>query len=393
MPPYGHNSDVERKRVLVIGMLDSVHFARWLKQFDDQNIDFYILSSKKFRKVNPLLVALSSETHSAKYKFLPFFSSPLMLGYLDFTLFVLSRKFFGFDLRSRYLSVLLKICRFDFVHALEIQGAGYLVSSVDPVLYKNSKVIITNWGSDIYFFKDIPDHRLQIKLTLSIADYYSAECVRDYDLARDLGFDGIDLPCIPNAGGFDLCEKFEGLPITSERTQVLIKGYGNTFGRAELVVKLIPHLVEKYPTFTFHFYSVTEDTLQLLNKLDTDLISRIKITTARNKLSHTEMILEFSKSRIYIGCSTSDGISTSFLEALLTGCYPIQTDTSCANEWLQKGAIASIIPLESDALLNAIEMAICEDENVNQAAKANRRVAENHLNYEVIKQQSLVFYS
>ena len=49
---------IHRKRVLVIGMLDSIHLARWLGQFVDDEIDFAILASKKYRKLHPLTISL-----------------------------------------------------------------------------------------------------------------------------------------------------------------------------------------------------------------------------------------------------------------------------------------------------------------------------------------------
>jgi glycosyltransferase involved in cell wall biosynthesis len=39
----------------------------------------------------------------------------------------------------------------------------------------------------------------------------------------------------------------------------------------------------------------------------------------------------------YIGLSTSDGISTSMIEAMSQGAIPIQSNTSCGNEWLTSG--------------------------------------------------------
>lgn len=392
MSSIGPQKGLQRKKVLVIGMLDSVHFARWLKQFENQNIDFFIFASKKYRKMNPILLSIATETTSAKFKHILFQRFLFISGYLDFVFFELTRKFLRKDLRSWFLSHFLKINKFDFIHALELQGAGYLVSSLKSEIFSGSQIIITNWGSDIYFYKSDPKHKVLIARTLALADFYSAECIRDYSLARELGFSGIDLPCIPNAGGFDVRGTVSSYPIPANRKQVLIKGYGNTFGRAQLVIELLPDLLQKYPQFNFHFYSVTDDIYNLLSELPIEIFSRLKITTARNKLTHSEMISEFGKSRIYVGCSASDGISTSFLEALITGCYPIQTNTSCANEWVDRGASASIIPLDGETLMREIERALLDDHLVNQAAIANFQVAQNYLSFSVIQRQSLKFY-
>ena len=393
MSPSSLKTEPPRKRVLVIGMLDSIHFARWLAQFEDQNIDFVILASKKFRHINPHLTSLLSGKQIAKYEFPSFGLLPVISGYLDFITFVMMRRIFGLDLRSKHLGYILRKSNFHYLHALEIQGAGYLISSVNAELYSGSKVILTNWGSDIYFYQNESNQKALIQRALAKADYYSAECIRDYDLARQLGFNGIDLPCIPNAGGFNLNGSIGNYSLTSDRKQILIKGYGNTFGRVDLFIQQLPLIASAFPDIYFHFYSVTEDTLKLLKNVCGEFSSRVRITTAKEKLTHSEMISEFERSRIYVGCSESDGISTSFLESLITGCYPIQTNTSCANEWVKKGAIASIIPLEDVALFREINRALLDDDHVNRAAIANRQVADIHLGLDVIREQSLKFYS
>jgi glycosyltransferase involved in cell wall biosynthesis len=45
----------------------------------------------------------------------------------------------------------------------------------------------------------------------------------------------------------------------------------------------------------------------------------------------------FASSRIYVGISLSDGISTSLLEAMAMGAFPIQTSTACVDEWFADG--------------------------------------------------------
>jgi hypothetical protein len=379
----------DRTQVLLIGMLDSIHVARWLSQFKDSSIDFLIFPSKKFRKIHPELVTLSQYNN---YKIFGLPRTKRIAGYLDFVKYVLPVKM-GFETgRQRALSKILRHKSFDFIHALELQGAGYLVDSLDVELLRNPSLIVTNWGSDIYFFKKFPDHEKRIKSLLAKADYYSAECERDYQLARNLNFSGIDLPCIPNAGGFDLVSSPQELSLPSHRKQILIKGYGGIFGRADLPISILESVAEEFPSYLFHFYSVTEDVQLLLDQLPEKLHSRIRITTVRQRITHPEMLREFQKSRIYIGCSESDGVSTSFLEALITGTYPIQTGTSCANEWVIKGAVASIVELTESSLLTAIRGALSGDSLVDDASRVNLSIGKKHLSKEVIAQHAQQFY-
>ena len=379
----------DRTQVLLIGMLDSIHVARWLTQFKDSSIDFFVFPSKKFRKIHPELVTLS-KCNNFKIFGLP--HTERISGYLDFVRFILPSKIGFKNRRQRALSKILLGRKFDYVHALELQGAGYLVDSLDVKLLRHPSLIVTNWGSDIYFFKKFPDHERRIKSLLGKADYYSAECERDYQLARNLNFSGADLPCIPNAGGFDLVGSSQELPLPSHRKQILIKGYGGIFGRADLPISILELIAEEFPSYLFHFYSVTEDVQLLLNQLPDKLLSRIRITTVKQRIAHSEMLREFQKSRIYIGCSESDGVSTSFLEALTTGTYPIQTGTSCANEWVMKGAVASIIELTESSLLSAIREALSGDSVVDDASRVNFSISKKYLSNEVIAHSAQLFY-
>ena len=45
---------------------------------------------------------------------------------------------------------------------------------------------------------------------------------------------------------------------------------------------------------------------------------------------HDEILRQFGRARLYLGISISDAISTSVLEAMSMGAFPIQTDTSCS---------------------------------------------------------------
>jgi glycosyltransferase involved in cell wall biosynthesis len=184
--------------------------------------------------------------------------------------------------------------------------------------------------------------------------------------------------------------KNEVLP--SKRSQIIVKGYGGIFGRAQIIISLIPNLVARFPEITFFIYSVTDDVLKLINDLSHDIRAKIIIHQVSNPVPHEKLLEEFSKSRIYIGCSISDGISTSFLESLICGSYPIQTNTSCANEWIELGAVASIIPLNSEILLNEVLKSLSDDAYVNVAAIENRKIAERYLSKEVIKLKAAEFY-
>jgi hypothetical protein len=380
------------RRVLVVGMLDSVHFARWLWQFRDEEIDFSIFAAKKYRNLNPLLVSLLNSNETAHFKLVSNRVLGLLSGYLDYIKYEVFDRQGASRIRKKSLSRIVSQNTFDFIHALEIQGAGYLLTQFSKSQLAGSKVILTNWGSDIYFFKEQPGHLELIKKSLAMADFYSAECHRDYVLARQLGFSGHELPCIPNAGGFNLNQLSTPLSKASTRLQIMIKGYGGRFGRAEIPISLIPKIDELFPEFTYLIYSATEDIVDLVESLPPALQKKIRLSSVRERISREDFLEEFANSRVYIGCSNSDGISTSFLEALVHGAYPIQTNTSCAEEWVQKGFIATLVNLNSTQLFEAVQEALSNNNLVDLAAVQNSDLSMRHLEYKSLQVQALTFY-
>jgi glycosyltransferase involved in cell wall biosynthesis len=373
-------------------MLDSIHVGRWLEQFQSEEIDFLLYPSKKFRSIHPRIMALLECQSIASYGMLQKISPKLYAGFLDYLINVMPQAKFNLNRRASNLRRLSRRHRFDFIHCLEIQGAGYLLDeALSGFRNHDFKVIVTNYGSDIYYFKRYPNHLEKIVSVLKNADFYSAECNRDYVLAQELGFIGVNLPCIPNAGGFELRRDSDFVK-PSERLNVIIKTYGGIFGRGDLAIAAVSKILEKFPEIKVLFFSVTEELVASIVKLQNIFPNRIRFATVGAPLDPTELKLEFLKSRVYVGCSVSDGISTSFLNALVSGTYPIQTDTSCANEWVDNGSVASIIPLDVSKLESEIEMALSNDALVDRAEKANYRVALKYLDKNIVSAKAKLFY-
>jgi len=382
----------KRKTVLVIGMADSIHVARWLKQFVDENIDFFLVPSRKYRNINWELDTLFQSKSIARFNVITPLKINFLQGYLDFLKYEILAKIFKRHTRSNNLIKLVKRYNFTHIHVLELQGAGYLLNHVPKILLSKSKIIVTNYGSDIYFYKNSAKDVDLIRKTLSLADFYSAECERDYALAQEFGFKGRNLPCIPNAGGFDLSKYRADFIPPSKRNQIIIKGYGGVFGRADIPIKLIEEIATEFPTVDFLIYSLTKELESIINGFPPNLKQRVKVSKVSSRLKHHRIIHEFMQSRIYVGCSESDGVSTSFLESLITGAYPIQTSTSCASEWVSRGAICSIVPLDADQVLQSIRKALQSNQLVDRASEENFKIAQKYLNYEVIQEDALKFY-
>ena len=100
----------------------------------------------------------------------------------------------------------------------------------------------------------------------------------------------------------------------------------------------------------------------------------------------------FNRARIYLGCSISDGISTSFLEALSHGVYPIQTNTSCANEWVEKGIHASLVSLDVDQISTELLSRAANWQGLEKLSSHNLEVARALLDPTSIQAKARTFY-
>ena len=381
---------MERRKILIIGMFDSIHLARWLSQFENEKIDFVLFPSKKFKYVNYDLLKLVTSQKIASYRFAKPYFVFKYIGFMDYFL-VSIFKLLKLNLKLLFLRRITHKNIFDYIHAIELQGAAYLYDLLPEQIQDLTSLIVTNYGSDIQYFQNIPEHQDKIRSVLSKADFYSAECQRDYESALKLGFKGKFLPCIPNAGGFKN-EIFElNLVPSNERNLIMAKCYGGTFGLGELIIDALERFLRNNTDVKIVMHSVTDDLLNKSKDLRVSFPNQVVIYTVREKIPRHKILDYLSKSRIYIGASRSDGVSTSFLEALCLGAFPIQTDTSCASEWIELGFFGSIIRPDTSEIFTAINVSYFDKELENKRAQ-NLENAKRYLSYDLIQLQAIKFY-
>ena len=385
------------QKVLVVCMFDSIHSARWLSQFSgDQNVEILLFPSKKFRRLNSEFSSILKQNSNIRLPRFERLIPRFLLGYYSYLRYeALPKKLFSNQnyLRTRALKRIYVAYLPNIIHALEIQGAGYLVSDMLKYSMRPDKAIITNWGSDIYYFGKEESERLRIIECLNYFSHYSAECQRDYEMALSLDFKGSLLPCMPNGGGIDLSQIESPTLLSSARNLLLVKAYGGTFGLGQISIEISKNVLRTLEKSKVFFYSVTDDLIAQVKDLEDLFPDRVEYSTVRKGLSHDSLIEKFKAARCYLGMSRSDGISTSFLEALTYGAFPIQTDTSCAAEWIDLGAIGYVANSKDVALImDKIQAVFLNNDLVDFAQSVNNEIARKYLNFEYVKSKAQIFY-
>jgi len=374
----------QRKRILIVGMADSVHLARWLSQFVDQYIDFTLFPSSPHRRIHPKIKEIIASPSNQMTVTI----QPSSMRWLALPLSALDIPFNNF-FRSKLLRHLIFNQKFDLIHVLELQHAGYLL--LDTKLTTTlPKVFLTNWGSDIYWFEQFPKHKAKIIQLLQIASHYSAECQRDIEIVGRLGYTGVTMPVIPNSGGINLDEIPKSLLPPSRRKKIMIKGYTGFVGRALLSLKACELVAEQLRGYEIVIYSASIKAR--IRALKLRHIHKVSVTILKKRTPHHRMIQHFSEARIYVGISLSDGISTSLLEAMATGCYPIQTDTSCANEWLTIDSAQTISDISVNSIGESIKYALDNDSEVDTRASSNMATIEARADSAKIQRIAHNFY-
>lgn len=374
------------KKIIFIAMQNSIHSERWIKQINKKNkIIFYPsvsgIKNKYFKKWTQINI-ISNYSSSKKIIF-----NYSLNKYLEKILITLIKRFRLKFIDIIFLFFIIKKYKPDYVHTLEFQHGAYLLLNLKKNYFfksflPNFEWITTNWGSDIFYFQKFNHHKKKIEEVLKSADYYSAECHRDYDIIKKYNHNLNLLPLMPNAGGLDL-EKIKQLrnKIKLEnRKTIIIKGYISKFGQADLVIKALFKISKLLKDYEIIFFSSSLKLVSLNKKLNYNKELNIKILRNSSKIDHNDMLKLFSKSKIYIGISRSDGISTSFLEALALGVFPIQSSTSCCNEWVIHKKTGYIVKKNNiNEIVNAIKFSLNNIKILNSSYRDNWFTVKNKL--------------
>jgi glycosyltransferase involved in cell wall biosynthesis len=213
-------------------------------------------------------------------------------------------------------------------------------------------------------------------------------------LAREYGLRGEALPVFPNTGGFDLekCEVLRAPGSISARKIILLKGYQTWAGRALSGLRALARcgdILRKYG-YSIAIFSAGSDVKIAAELFALETGVPVEIISS---CSHTEMLKKYGQARVYIGLSISDAISTSLLESMVMGAFPVQSCTACADEWIVDGQSGLIVPPEDvDLIEKALRLALTDDALVDRAESLNRETARKRLNSTIIQPKVIDFY-
>lgn len=383
MSPSADRSNVHR-RILIVGMHDSVHVSRWLNMIDRGHATILVFPvyhlerplagrsrhvrlSDISQNLGPgLWVVEPSDIHRKRDALIDLFH-----GYHRWRHSYLAETFAAAPGRLRECIERFKP---ELVHSMEVQLAGYLCLETARRMGRDFPPwILSNWGSDIALFRKLDEHQSRIRDVCRRIDYYLAECHRDQDVAREYGYRGPILPVIPASGGTDVASLAARVRVRpSARRKLLVKGYHGWSGRGLIALSAVAlaheHLRDHRIEISLSSTAVTDWMERMRTQLGLDIRSSPYLP------DHNHAIDRLAEARAVVGVGISDGISTTLLEAMAVGTLPIQSSTACADEWLEHGRSGFIVsPHDTKTIAEAIIAAVSNDELVDQAAEINLR--------------------
>ncbi|NUN65844.1 glycosyltransferase family 4 protein [Pseudanabaena biceps] len=384
-------------KVLIIAFADSIHTARWINQIDNPNYEIYLFPNHNNQKILSTFNTNVKIVKANIFKYLQYYLLKSINQIIHNKKYKDVNEHLYNVFRANLIHQFIQQKKPDIIHSLEFQNSCYLTLFTKQKYYQNKlfpKWIATNWGSDIYLFGRLKKHQDIIRQVLAECDYYSCECHRDIKLAQNFGFQGQFLPVFPNTGGFELelISKLRQQGSTSQRKIIMLKGYQTWAGRALFGLRALERCADILQGYHIYVYSARTEDIQIAIELFAHS-TKISITAIPLSSSHQKLLELHGKARISIGLSISDGISTSLLEAMVMGSFPIQSWTACANEWLVDGETGLLVPPEDiEVIESAIRKALEDDQLVDSAAQRNYELAKIRLDSKALKQRTIQFY-
>ena len=369
-------------------MIDSVHTGRWISQFDGEAIDFVLFPSTPHRRVHSLIKQRLNEkieTQVRISKWMSWAALPLGIADLVFANFFLAKL------------LAHEINRFqpDVIHIMETQHAGYLTDRALKTVKSKPRVILSIWGSDLFWFQRFAKHRTRIKSVLNRVDLLVTECRRDRDLAFTLGYKGEFYELMPATGGMNtalLARKAQQIP-AKERKWIAVKGYNGFVGQGKDSIRVISEIESQITDFSVMVYSAGLGTQWFARGLKKKMGTRL-IIARKHKLSNNDIQEMFLKSRAALGLSLSDGLPATVKEAMCMGAFPIQTSTSCAGEWFTNGATGILVEPNQIKNTAAEMMRVLRDDDLVESAMFDNLIkAEQLFSENVLKEKAQKLYS
>lgn len=373
-------------RILMISMFSN-HFFRWTLQLEDAGHEVYWIDT------------FDSNTYVKKIDFVQ-----QTIGWrnrLDYPGRIFLKKYFNGIynsinwLNQRDLKVIvekkIREVNPDLVHSFILQSSTYSILEVMKK-FPQVKWCYSAWGNDLYFRQQNCEDLQNIKATLPHLDYMFADCIRDYQLAKELGFKGQYLGTFPTGGGYHLRNYDKYIARTEDRKQIIIKGYEGKLGRCNKVLEALVGIKHNLKDYNITVYGANRQVFDFAKKIG---LLKWENFILKYKLTHFEVLKLMGDAKISIGNSISDGMPNTLLEGIIMGAFPLQSNPGGATEEiLVNGKNGLLIENADDPveIASLIKKGLNSPKLLKFGVEYNNQIIKPKLEREFIKEQVLEKY-
>jgi glycosyltransferase involved in cell wall biosynthesis len=305
----------------------------------------------------------------------------------------------SFSERAAQLSAVIDDFQPDVIHSHEIQHSGALVDIARGLRGGSLPApwLQTSWGSDVSMYGRHGNYIERIVSVLGAVDYFGAECHRDIALARAMGFRGESVGVWPVVGGLD-AEHVRSLARSgpaSERRTIAVKGVLGSVARGEVAVaalERVGELMAGYEVCTYQTASKLEPEFRRIVEKNGGTYNCLSGAAAAT-VTHDEILAMHGRSRVSLALNNSDGMSSSFMEAVAAGSFPVHSEGSCGHESTPAGRGAIFVSAtDPDDVAAAVIRALTDDALVNEANRINEYVAAEYFDRRRVRARILDMY-
>lgn len=374
-------------KILLISM-PSVHVIRWIENLKDTSHELYwfdVLGKGRLETIDKV-----HQITCWKQRKIPYIKGEHWLRKKFPSIYEKVQPFLEVT-ANEHLEKILQTIKPDLVHSFEMQSCSY------PILitmnkYSKIKWLYSCWGSDLFYFKNFKNHNLKIKNVLNRVNYLHTDCLRDFNLAVQLGFKGKHIGVIPGGSGFKLAELEKYKKTINDRKIILIKGYEHHFGRGLNVIKALNELKDELLNYEIVVFGAHEVLINYIKQYNLPF----KVFD-RNGLTHNELLDLMGKTKIFIGNSISDGMPNTLLEAIVMNAFPIQSNPGGATAEIIENKVNGLLinnPEDIHEIKSLIKKAIKFDKVAvfEKAAEINTDIANKRLDFKINKQKIIDLY-
>lgn len=359
-------------KILMVSM-NSIHFRRWSEQLRDSGHELFWFDIRD-QGYAPSLSYMTQIT-GWKKGFLKKKGRTFIKRSAP-KLYVRLSNWLDTPVAQAFEDALLDI-RPDLVHSFA------LYVSCGPILevmkrYASVQWLYSSWGSDLYYFQNIPEYLVQIKEVLPRMNYLITDCLRDANIAKEYGFNGVHLGVFPGGGGFDIATITPLRQEFKSRNVILIKGNQNRSGRALVVLQALEGLEELLSDYQVVVFGAEDKQVLAYGDISNTKAMRIPNIEVRGLQEYDAILAAMSGAKIYVGNSNSDGMPNTLLEAICCGAFPIQSNPGGATaELIHDGVNGYLIDDSED--VDALQAILSKALQVEDVLENGVRHNDAHL--------------